>query len=768
MVITRKLLAPALTLLAIALLVFIGVDMLDAYRSYNADTSQTLERLHVNFEAEISRMADLSMALAKQTAASPEVQTAFIFGDRQRLFGLTAGAFERLETEIDLAEFQFTTTPAQVLLDVSAPETAGRDLSSLRPILKTANREGRSISGLELTASGFSIVAASPIRGRPADGDMVEGSVSYGIAVDSSLLENLRQRYGGEWQLLVHTADQNLGPGGTHVQVPGPRPNLFVLASTFAQPIFASELSYDRALSGLAATAQVRSGRSTITFLTIPLRDYFGTVIGVIDIAWDSTAAWDRLLQRFTIAASAGFAMTLVVSLILFFHFRRLLQPIQTLTVSAQAVAAGKLRHPLPRLRPEHRRNHEIDDLNRSFHTIVAQLRQYAGDVESQVANRTRLLQERSDRLQAAAEIGREVAGLSDPDRVLGQAVDLIRSRFDYDYAAVYLIDQKGETAVLQAAAGEKGQQLLSAGHRIELRTSTAANQGMIGMACGTGKPQIAADITQNRDYVQNPLLPETASEAVLPLRSGNQIIGALDIQCRTANAFGDEDMTILQVIADQLAAVISNARLIAALNRTVADLETAQGKATREDWMQIVEDAQRIGYRVSSSEPQLGPEGGLKPITRRSASDSPFPAIMDGWLSADPEGVISVPIRLRDQTIGAIQVRFDSEEADQNLPALIEEVSSRLGVMLESARLLEEAQRLAERERRINLIGTEMRSSVNLESILQNTVRELGKSIGVRRAFIQLGEFDSEVPNREAPSAWNGSGESEKASGSE
>ena len=70
----------------------------------------------------------------------------------------------------------------------------------------------------------------------------------------------------------------------------------------------------------------------------------------------------------------------------------------------------------------------------------------------------------------------------------------------------------------------------------------------------------------------------------------------------------------------------------------------------------------------------------------------------------------------------------------------MVEEIAERLALVLENARLMQEAQSLVSREQRINLISSQVRSSISLDTILQNTVRELGRALGASRTFIQLG----------------------------
>lgn len=772
MVIARKLLTPMLMILTLVLVAVIAVASFSAYRSLTAENDRSLVWLRQGFDAEIERMSNLSLALAKQAAANPEVQAAFILGDRDRLMTLNLAAFEKLQTQFNLIENQFTVAPATVILNLSKPEKVGRDLAKNRAILLSANQDGRSVSGLEMTEYGLAMHGVAPIRGQPAGGEAIHGSVDYSLGVDINMLQKLRREYGGEWQLLLsQPALTAAGAGTTLVQAAGPRPDLPVQATTFAKPIFTADESYLRALEGQTVSELVRSGDSVYSFLTLPVRDFSGKIVGVVNIAWDTTAALTLLTRRVLFGGLAGAAGLLIVAWILNRLIRRTLQPVQALTVSAQAIAAGNLRQPLPLLRPETRRDDEVVRLNRSFHAMTGQLRRLVGDLEGLVSERTSVLERRTNQLQAAADIGREVTVLSNPDNLLNQAVDLIRSRFDFYHAGVFLVDDEGEYAVLQAATGEAGRRMIASGYRLEVHSSAGIGRGMVGSVCGTGRPQIAGDVTKDLSYYKNPLLPNTLSEAVLPLRAGEQVIGALDVQSTVADAFSDDDITVLQIIADQLASAVNNSRLIATLNRTVSDLQSVHGQTTRSNWEQAGGYGRPIGYRFTSKESQFQPATGLEALNRRAAPAQAIQAIQTGASVDNEAGAFSIPIRLRDQVIGAVQVRYDPSEADPDLPSLIEEVSGRLGMMLESARLLEEAQRLAQREHQINVIATEMRSSVNLESILQSTVRELGKTLGVRRAFIQLGELEGNTPASESlPNekiGHNGNGDAGTASGS-
>jgi len=257
-----------------------------------------------------------------------------------------------------------------------------------------------------------------------------------------------------------------------------------------------------------------------------------------------------------------------------------------------------------------------------------------------------------------------------------------------------------------------------------------------------------------------------------VPLRLGNKVIGALDVQSTRANAFDEGDITTLQLLGDQVAIALNNARLIQELNRSMKELEQAYGNITQQTWSSYVRNrkqSQVTGYRYlpggkasggqdKTDQGQRGEEPGWQNLEAVSAnrlgsealqalqSNTPITSTT-GTPGGGAHSTLAVPIQLRGRGIGVIQLRFNGEHVPPEIIDLLDDIGPRLGLVLESARLLHEAQRLAAREQQINLIANQMRSSVDLETILQNTVRELGKALGARRTFIQLGAYSAATP---------------------
>ena len=83
----------------------------------------------------------------------------------------------------------------------------------------------------------------------------------------------------------------------------------------------------------------------------------------------------------------------------------------------------------------------------------------------------------------------------------------------------------------------------------------------MVGAACAQRQARIAQDVGEEPVRFDNPLLPDTRSEMALPLLIGDRVLGALDVQSTRPSAFSEEDISVLQLVADQVAVAIDNAR---------------------------------------------------------------------------------------------------------------------------------------------------------------------------------------------------------------
>ena len=379
----------------------------------------------------------------------------------------------------------------------------------------------------------------------------------------------------------------------------------------------------------------------------------------------------------------------------------------------------------------------------------VEELRKQQESLEETVRERTRDLEHRSIQLQVAAEVARDATTTHELDELLNRAVDLIRSRFGFYHAGIFLVDESGEYAVLRAATGAAGRQMLEQGHRLKV-----GEVGIVGYVTDQGTARIALDVGSDAVHFANPLLPETRSEMALPLRLGERVIGALDVQSTDASAFDEDDVAVLQTMADQLAVAIENASLLHQMEQTVRELEVAYGRHTQEAWRTVARTSkQPLGYRYRrlNVEPVVDPPQEARQAWLQGQTVTTTVQPETGTDGQSDTHAVAVPIKFRDQVIGVFDIRSTGDAISPEAVSLVEEVVSRLALALENARLLEETQRRGVRDRLIANISAQVRSSMDPETILQTAVRELGAALGTDRTFVKL-STDTQPPEEQSP----------------
>lgn len=354
----------------------------------------------------------------------------------------------------------------------------------------------------------------------------------------------------------------------------------------------------------------------------------------------------------------------------------------------------------------------------------------------------------RNIQLQTAAEISKQASMILDPALLMFQAVNLIRDRFNFYYVGIFIWYKNTNQAVLIAGTGTAGQQMLLAGHQLEV-----GGNSMIGWCIANAKPRIALDVGKEAIHFDNPYLPETRSELALPLISRGQCIGALTVQSKEAAAFSDEDVTVLQSMADLLAISIENAWLYEAAQREITErkhVEEAVRQRNRELTMlyrasqamistldldetlnTVLEEVRRLLKVIASSVWLEEPNGelacraatGPQKDTVRQWRLAPGEGFV-GWVvrtgessivgnaQADPRhfhkldeqagqplaSILTIPLRVKNRVIGALQVvdtqpyRFNETDL-----TLLEPLAVTAAMAIDNARLYAQARQDAE-----------------------------------------------------------------------
>jgi GAF domain-containing protein len=180
------------------------------------------------------------------------------------------------------------------------------------------------------------------------------------------------------------------------------------------------------------------------------------------------------------------------------------------------------------------------DDLSRS-----------GQDLEQRVAERTRML-------ATSVEISRRLSTILDTNELVRSVVDELQQSFKYYHVHIYLFDERRENLIMTGGTGEIGRVMLARGHQI------ARGKGLVGRAAETNAPVMVPDTYQDPNWLHNPLLPDTRSELAVPIAIGDRVLGVLDAQQKLVGGFRQDDVNLVQAIANQVAIAVQNARAYA------------------------------------------------------------------------------------------------------------------------------------------------------------------------------------------------------------
>ena len=354
-----------------------------------------------------------------------------------------------------------------------------------------------------------------------------------------------------------------------------------------------------------------------------------------------------------------------------------------------------------------------VQDLQKTLES-ERQLSQQLVDDRDELKAQSADLERRVGQIHSAAEISRTLGTILDPQELLQQVVQMISDGFSLYYVAVFLIDDRNRFANLAAGTGEAGRRMLVDGHRLSVGGSS-----MIGWATANRRPRISQDVGLEAIRFRNPHLPETRSELAIPIVISNEVLGALSIQSAQPDAFDEDDIVVLQGIADSLAIAMENARLFQQFEGSLKEIQQLNRDYLGKAWQEVtLQSEQELSVSVDT-----------------------------GLASGDGESnEINVPMTLRgEQVIGQIVLEGQRAQWTSDEVEFIEAVSNQAALALESARLLEESQKHAERERTLNQLVTRFARSLDFDALLQTVVKELGQLPQVTEAAIHIAPPESE-----------------------
>jgi GAF domain-containing protein/HAMP domain-containing protein len=728
MILARKILIPALALFALLLFVLLGYVYLTFQTSNNEEEQRVLYSLNESFDSEIENQEKIALSLAQEIASNSAVQEAFGNQDREALMALTSPMFDRMK-QFNINQIQFHTPPAVSFLRVHNPDVFGDDLSAYRPMVVNVNTSRQPLVGFETSNNGFAVLGVVPVFN---DGNYV-GSLEVGIDVGETLLGHLVEEYGNEWHVLL-TQETILAaaPGSLPNFGDGPITDLLVYASTTDQQVFNNPGAYPNVLAGETVASSKKENGRTYGVISRPLIDQSGRTVGVFEVVVDRTNRASLQNSRLLIGGLAGLLVFILGSLGIALITTNALQPIRSLTTAATGITGGVLPEQF-----EINTNDEISDLSTAFNSMASQVRDAIGSLEKRVSERTRELERRTLELETISDVVREISIIRNMDTLLNVSVNLIRERFNYYHTGIYLVDERGEYAALRTASGAAAQQMLDQGVRLKID-----EMDILGTTLRAGQAYASSDVKQDQVLGNNALLPNTQSEIVLPLRILNVTIGALDIHSDQPNAFIDQDVRTLQLLADQLAAAIENARLVHQVEGTVRELNKTTRGQVQQSWQTTVEESLNSSYEYDGQQVRPVPQN-LAPELINELEQGRAVVLKNepGHGNARDENTLLIPLMVLNQLIGVIGLEPDRPDHKWTTEeiAVAEAAANRAALTLENARLLAESQRRAVKERTISESTARIGTALNIENILDITAEELERVLGSSEVVLQI-----------------------------
>ncbi len=180
------------------------------------------------------------------------------------------------------------------------------------------------------------------------------------------------------------------------------------------------------------------------------------------------------------------------------------------------------------------------------------------------------------DKLRMLLDITQAISRSLDLEEVITLVMDTLGSLIPYSAAGIYLIqpDEKGESPYVFKSRTIRGYDISF--ELVEPRLKMG--EGFIGYVAQAGKPIICHDVSTDSRYF--PARPQTRSEMVAPIISNDKVIGVFDLESDDLEAYDEDDLQVLTLLASQVAIIIEKAELNEQLvekKRLQAQLEVAR-----------------------------------------------------------------------------------------------------------------------------------------------------------------------------------------------
>jgi GAF domain-containing protein len=231
-------------------------------------------------------------------------------------------------------------------------------------------------------------------------------------------------------------------------------------------------------------------------------------------------------------------------------------------------------------------------------------------------------------------------------------------------------------------------------------------------------------------------------SNVAIPLRIGERVIGALNVASDRLNAYTPEQLSQLEQVAAQVAVTLDSLNLTKQTQQALAELDAANRRLMGQAWSTYTQSDRLVAAEWRNGEWIATHRQGL------SAKVAQSQALVSAAGAAFSPQAIKLPIKVRGATIGEFSIAPDQGQADWNSEevAFAQALIDQVGQVLENARLLDDTERSAQREKAVADAADKIHRAADIETVLQSAITELNRITGRSGISIQLGFGHAEV----------------------
>ena len=337
------------------------------------------------------------------------------------------------------------------------------------------------------------------------------------------------------------------------------------------------------------------------------------------------------------------------------------------------------------------------------------------GVARDQLQFRTEELDRYARLLEVSTRISREVTGLLEPEALLTRAVNLIAEQLGLEHTGIYLTETGGAEPRLVAAAAV-------------CREAEAVDEPLPAAVARA----VRVPLQEGGLFPEDKGLPR---ELALPLEFGGQVAGALYLRSARPLISDRDELVVLQAVADQIAIALENAQLYTDAQTSLREIDALYRHYAGEAWQRFLAERPQPAQRWGSAE--IDAES-WRPLFEEAQSSGR--AAM-GVHAETGHYLLGVPIKLRDVAIGVLGFHRPAAQGPWQMAdiAAVEAVATRLALISDNLRLLDEAQRRAAQERLTSQATARMRASLDVETVLSTAADEIASVLGLAALDLRL-----------------------------